>query len=274
MRKDQHTLSPYYPDVPLFLVLIPLISAINYYLTYSNVRFNGFLLLSFTIDTLTGYIAWMFVRKLILYLDSILPYSRGLGKRLALQLPATTVLGLAIISLLTEAVSFIARGEPAPADFYTVDLVIIGIWFFFINAIYLGLYYYNRLKVAEHTLAADKRSSQEGFTARVGKKDVRIAFEDLIGFFKDGDYSYAQVTDGRKYYLYQSLDKIEGRIPEDSFFRLNRKCILHRKAIGEFKRIEHGKILVIPVEKDGLPAEIGVSRIKAPHFKRWFENPL
>ncbi|NUQ23863.1 MAG: hypothetical protein HUU34_07910 [Saprospiraceae bacterium] len=32
-------------DVPLFLILIPFISAFNYYLTYSNIRLNGFLLL-------------------------------------------------------------------------------------------------------------------------------------------------------------------------------------------------------------------------------------
>ena len=274
MKKDPKQTSPYHPDVILFLIFIPIISAINYYLTYSNVKFNGFLALTFTIDTLTGYMAWLAVRKLILYLDRALPYSSGMGRRMTLQLVGTTVLGLSIISALTELTSFIAKGEPAPLEFYTIDLIIIGIWFFFINAIYLGLYYYNRLKDTEDSLEADKKLSREGFTTRVGKKDVRIAFENLLGFFKDGDYTYAQGRDGRRYYVNQSLDKIESRIPEGTFFRLNRKCILHRKAISEFKRIENGKILVIPINTEFLPTEIKVSRTKAPQFKHWFHKPL
>ena len=274
MEKDTKQRSPYHPDVILFLIMIPIISAINYYLTYSNIKFNGFLALTFTIDTVTGYIAWLSVRKLILYLDKVLPYTDGMGRRLTIQLVGTTLLGLAIISALTELTSLIAKGEPAPLDFYTLDLIIIGIWFLFINAIYLGLYYYNRLKDAEDAMEADKELSRQGFTTRVGKKDVRIAFEDLYGFFKDGDYTYAQGKDGRKYYVDQSLDKIEGRIPKGTFFRVNRKCILHRKAITAFKRIENGKILLITLDKEFLPGEISVSRIKAPEFKRWFEKPL
>ncbi|MFZ6011810.1 MAG: hypothetical protein ACOYXT_15820 [Bacteroidota bacterium] len=43
--------NPYRPDVTLFLIFIPFISAFNYYLTYSNIKVSWFLLLTFTIDT-------------------------------------------------------------------------------------------------------------------------------------------------------------------------------------------------------------------------------
>lgn len=39
------------PDIPLFLLLIPFIAVFNYWLTYSNIKFNWFLLITFTIDT-------------------------------------------------------------------------------------------------------------------------------------------------------------------------------------------------------------------------------
>ncbi|CAN5350301.1 hypothetical protein BH09BAC4_BH09BAC4_52310 [soil metagenome] len=45
------------PDVPLFLVLIPLINAYNYYLTYTHIRLGWFLVVTYLIDTLTGYVA-------------------------------------------------------------------------------------------------------------------------------------------------------------------------------------------------------------------------
>ncbi|MDZ7647838.1 MAG: hypothetical protein U5K54_12005 [Cytophagales bacterium] len=50
--------NPYHPDVALFLILIPFISAFNYYLTYTNIQLSWFLLLTFTIDTVQGYCAW------------------------------------------------------------------------------------------------------------------------------------------------------------------------------------------------------------------------
>ncbi len=270
MEKNNKDRSIYYPDVSIFLVAIPFISAINYYLTYANIKFNGFLLLTFTIDTVTGYIAWYFVRKLILYLDVKLPYNDGLLKRMGIQLPATTFLGLAIISLLTELTSFIAKGEPAPLDFYTIDLIIIGIWFFFINAIYLGLYYYNQWKKTEQKIANEERLKADGFIVKLGKKDLKLDFDKLAGFFVDADYTVAQDIGGKKFYLDDSLERIEHRVPEDIFFRLNRKYILHRNMISGFQRIENGKILVLLHENEFFPPNIPVSRTKAPSFKRWF----
>ena len=54
-----------YRDVPLFLVLIPCINALNYYLTYSHIAFNWHTVLTFTIDTLQGYAAWLAIRAII-----------------------------------------------------------------------------------------------------------------------------------------------------------------------------------------------------------------
>ncbi|SHG25995.1 LytTR family DNA-binding domain-containing protein [Flagellimonas flava] len=270
MEKNNKNRSIYYPDVSIFLVAIPIISAINYYLTYANVKFNGFLLLTFTIDTVTGYIAWYFVRKLILFLDLKLPYDKGILKRLGVQIPATTFLGLAIISFLTELTSFIAKGESAPLDFYTIDLIIIGIWFFFINALYLGLYYYNQWKKTEQKIAKEEKLRADGFVVKVGKKDLKLDFERLAGFFVDADYTIAQDLSGKKFYLDDSLERIENRVPAHTFFRLNRKYILHRKMISGFQRVENGKLLVLLHETDFFPSNIPVSRTKAPSFKRWF----
>ncbi len=274
MGKNNKNRSIYHPDISIFLVSIPFISAINYYLTYANIKFNGFLLLTFAIDTVTGYIAWYYVRKLILYLDIKFPYDKGLTKRLAIQLPTTTFLGLAIISFLTELSSFIAKGESAPLDFYTIDLIIIGIWFFFINALYLGLYYYNQWKRTEQKIAEEEKLKLDGFIVKLGKKDLKLDFDGLAGFFVDTEYTIAQDTNGKKFYLDDSLEKIENRLPTDTFFRLNRKYILHRNMISGFQRIENGKILVLLHENEFFPIKIAVSRTKAPSFKRWFRPKL
>lgn len=262
--------NPYHPDIPLFLVLIPFISAFNYYLTYSNIGLNWFLLLTFTIDTVQGYFAWWGVRAFILYLDQKLPYETGVFRRIAVQFFSTTVIGLTIISLLTELVSWIARGKPAPLHFYTVDLVIISIWFFVINGIYIVLHFYHLWQRSEANRHESHRIRTEGLVVKHGKQDIRLDYVELAGFYVDQEYAVACHLNGKKYYLDQSLDKIEKNLPEAFFFRLNRQYILHRQLVSGFKRAENGKILVLSNNHECFPSEIPVSRTKAPAFKSWF----
>src|SRR5215212_5571067 len=107
-----------YNDVRFFLIAIAFISAFNYYLTWSNIRFNWFLVFTYTVDTIQGWLAWWAVRTIIIYLDNKLPYGQLPLKRIFIQLVLTTTVGLLIIILLTELVSWIVRGGPALANFY------------------------------------------------------------------------------------------------------------------------------------------------------------
>jgi len=263
--------NPYHPDVAIFLILIPFISAFNYYLTYTNIQLNGFLLLTFTIDTVQGYCAWWGVRTFILFLDKKLPYEKGLIRRIAFQLVSTLIIGLFIISILTEVVSLIAKGKPAPLNFYTIDLFIISIWFFVINGIYLGLHFYSLYQESEARRQRDNQSKPDGIFVRQGKQDIRLMHDELEGFYVDEDYAVASQLGGKKFYLTQSLDKIEKTLPSGFFFRLNRQYIVHRQIISGFKRADNGKILVMLQKTTNFPPEIPVSRLRAPSFKGWFQ---
>ena len=263
--------NPYHPDVLVFLILIPIISAFNYYLTYSNIKLSWFLALTFSIDTIQGYCAWWGVRSFIFYLDKKLPYDKGLMKRLVIQLSCTLIFGLLIISILTELVSWIAKGKPAPLNFYTIDLVIISIWFFVINGIYLGIYFYRLYQESEAARQRDNQLKSDGIFVKQGKQDIRLMYHDLEGFFVDEDYAVASQLGGKKFYLTQSLDKIEKRLPVTDFYRLNRQYIVHRQIVSGFKRSENGKILVMLQNTSNFPAEIPVSRLRAPSFKSWFQ---
>lgn len=263
--------NPYHPDVALFLVLIPFIAAFNYYLTYTHIQLNGFLVLTFTLDTLQGYAAWYAVRTLIQFYDRKVPYERGASKRIVLQLVTTMIVGLVVISLSTELVSWIAKGRQAPLTFYTIDLFIISIWFFVINGIYIGLHYYNLWLASETRRHQENRAKTDGIMVRQGKQDIKLLYESLDGFYIDGAYAVACRGD-KKYFLdpSQSLDKIEKSLPGGLFFRLNRQYILSRPMISGYKRLENGKLLIMPVKSDFFPPEIPMSRTKAPAFKAWF----
>lgn len=268
MRKTNNS---YHPDVQIFLVLIPFVSAFNYYLTYANIKFGWFLLLTFTIDTTQGYLAWWATRAFIFFLDKRWPYEIGGWKRLAVQLISTLAIGLFIISSTTELVSWIAKGKPAPVDFYLVDLFIIGIWFFVINGIYVGLYYYGKWRQSEEKREEENRIKVGGLMVKQGKRNLMINFDELVGLYVDDEYVAACNKDGLKFYLNESLDQVEKKLPASTFFRLNRQYIVHRQVVGGFKRGENGKIDVLTINPGVLPSAISVSRTKAAVFKNWFQ---
>jgi DNA-binding LytR/AlgR family response regulator len=260
----------YHPEVAIFLICIPFISAINYYLTYSNIKLGGFLFLTFSIDTAQGYLAWWCVRQFIFFLDGKWPYTTHGAKRIAFQIVGTMAIGLTVIALTTELVSWIAKGKPALPSFYSIDLFIIGIWFFVINGIYIGLYYYNLWKQTISTKQHEPKNAPDGLLAKNGKQELLIMYEDILGIAVDQEYVVAYLQNKKKYYLDQSLDKLEKTLPPHDFFRLNRQTIIHRQVVSGFKREENGKINVLLKPTDFLPTEIMVSRIKAPAFKVWF----
>jgi hypothetical protein len=260
-----------YHDVKFFLIAIAFISAFNYYLTWSNIRLNWFLVLTYTIDTVQGWIAWWAIRSIIIYLDKRLPYTHRPLKRIVTQLVITSLAGLVIIILLTELVSWIARGRPALLNFYLFDIFIILIWFFVINGIYIGMHYYGEWKQSEIQRLEEKKVRTGGLSVRHGKQNLLVSFSDILGFYADEGYIVLLTWNNKKYFLDKSLDKIEEALPGESFFRLNRQYIVNRKALAGFKRTGDGKLDVLVNAVDDFPKSIQVSRIRAVPFKNWFQ---
>ncbi|WP_304517154.1 LytR/AlgR family response regulator transcription factor [Cecembia rubra] len=259
----------YHPDILVFLFAIPIINAINFHLTYANISFNSFFINRFLIDLVQGYLAWWIVRWLILTLDKKIPYSADPIKRISIQLLLTTFAGLFFIASTTEILSILIKGEFAPIDFYTKDLLIIAVWFLVINGYYIGMYFF-------HEWQASIQNSDQfnpkgtGLNVKTGNKNLLVKFPEIFYIKVDGDY--VQLTDfsNNKYYLDSSLDKIEKMLPELDFFRINRQILVHRQLVKGFKRIENGKLEVqLEGEFSSLP-DLTISRTKAPAFRTWF----
>jgi DNA-binding LytR/AlgR family response regulator len=260
-----------YQDIIFFLILIPFINALNYYLTYSNIHFNSHTLITFVIDTLEGYAAWWGLRSVVIYLDKKMPYASDPLKRILVQLVFTSAIGILIIIILTEVVNSIAKNSPVPSGFFEYDIFIFLIWFFVLNGIYVGLHYYHSMKETERLRLEEKKIRSEGFTVKDGRQNFIISFDAIIGFFVDGDYTVLVTIETKKYLLDRSLDKIGQLLPTELFFRLNRQYTVHRNAVKGFVKAENGKLNVQLSASSYFPEHIQVSRTKAPEFKNWFQ---
>ncbi len=260
-----------YNDILFFIVAIPFINALNYYLTYNNISINTHTLLTFFIDTIDGYIAWWMLRSVIVYLDKKMPYAANPLKRILVQLFFTSLAALSVIILLTELVNVVVKDTPVPESFYRYDIFIFLIWFFVLNGIYVGLHYYHAMKQLERLRFEDKKVRTEGFPVKDGRQSFIAAFDTITGFFTDGDYTALVIDETKKYLLDRSLNQIEPSLPEELFFRLNRQYIIHRNAVKGFTKIENGKLNIILSSSVHFPGQVQVSRTKAPAFKTWFQ---
>lgn len=259
----------YYPDILIFVVAIPIISAINFHLTYSNIQLNGYYLLRFFIDTAQGYLAWWVVRVLIIYLDQRFSYERKPLKRILVQTVLTTITGLLVIAITTEILSLLIKNEWAPLHFYTKDLLIISIWFLVINGFYIGLYLYRQWN-ENIEQAVRTKLAPIGIPIKTGNQNLLVRFEEILLFVVDSEYVQLIDRTGKKYLMDLSLDKVEKKVPTAVFFRLNRQILAHKQVIRGFKKIENGKLLIHLTTPIDFLQDLTVSRTKAASFRSWF----
>ncbi len=109
-------------DIKLFLVLIPIINLVNYFITYDNVILNTYFFLTLLVDTLQGYLAWLIIRYIIIRMEKKSPLLNLTFQRLFLQLFYTCLSGLIFIILATEILNTIAKDKPVPLNFYQLDI--------------------------------------------------------------------------------------------------------------------------------------------------------
>jgi hypothetical protein len=258
-----------YNDVMLFLVLIPLINTVNYHLTYEHIRWDWYTYTTYAIDTASGFIAWMIIRTTILWFDKKLPYLKAPVKRIVLQIVVTNVLAQGFIILQTEVVNALFGDGPLPIKFYTYNLFIFFIWILVINGIYVGYYFYDSWKTAQTLREKDKELRSTGFAVLLGNITKNIEFGQIAIMYVEDRTTFLRTKNGEQFVVDDSLNKIVPRLPEESFFRLNRKYIVNRGQIKAYRKEMNGKLSVDFDSGQFINTSI-VSRTTAPEFKKWF----
>ncbi|WP_350287191.1 LytTR family DNA-binding domain-containing protein [uncultured Croceitalea sp.] len=261
-----------YNDWVLCLVLIPIINTINYHLTYSSIRWDWYTYTTYTIDTVSGLICWWLIRIIIDYLDRTLPYQNKLAKRLVIQLFATNIVVQAFIIISTELINAFFGDGPLPGKFYSYNLFIFFIWILVINGIYIGIHFYDEWINVQDLREKDKKLRQTGFEVLLGKSVRHIEFEKIAFFYVDDNTTYLRTDNGQNYVIDIPLSKIVPKIPQELFFRINRKYIVNRTFIKGYKKDTNGKLVVdFCGEASSILSQV-ISRITAPSFKKWFSS--
>lgn len=206
----------------------------------------------------------------IVWLDKKMPYEQKMSKRIFVQIFLTNLVIQGYLIFITELVNALFGDGPLPIKFYTYNLFIFFIWVLVINGIYIGYYFHSQWHTVRTLRESDRNLRSTGFEVAMGNTTHNINFKDIMGFYIDDKTSYLITKEQRRFIIDSSLNKIAPKLPEELFFRLNRKYIVHRDWIKGYKKEINGK-LIVDFKKD-FPFEGNqiISRTTAPEFKRWF----
>jgi two-component system LytT family response regulator len=102
---------------------------------------------------------------------------------------------------------------------------------------------------------------------RKGLDFVSVPLEDVAYFFTEHKLVFLVDRGGQRYLVDRALADLEAELEPGTFFRLNRRYLVHVEAIGRFRPGEKGRILVA---LEPAPAEpVTVSQERAPAFRAW-----
>lgn len=97
----------------------------------------------------------------------------------------------------------------------------------------------------------------------------KINVEDIAFFHSYMNISYANLTNGDKIVVPQTLETLEHELEPKNFFRINRQYIVHVNSIEKVHNFFNGKLKL--KLKNHTDDDIIVSRTKAPLFKMWLD---
>ncbi|NJW52482.1 LytR/AlgR family response regulator transcription factor [Salinimicrobium oceani] len=105
------------------------------------------------------------------------------------------------------------------------------------------------------------------FTIPVGQHLKLLSIDEVCCFYSENKGTYLYTLDGRSYLLDGSLDKLEPELDPASFFRVNRKFIVHLKCLQDIITYSNQRL---EIKLEAFKGEqIIVSRERVKEFKEW-----
>ena len=103
-----------------------------------------------------------------------------------------------------------------------------------------------------------------------------VPYADIAFIYSEHKIVHIVKTDGTSISTDFTLNELEHKISEQSFYRANRQIILHAHAIEQVTPVENGKLSVLlkPTFTNKESFQINISRYKKQEFMNWFKGKL
>lgn len=109
-----------------------------------------------------------------------------------------------------------------------------------------------------------------------GSSVTMIKYTEIAFIYSENKIVYITKTDGTSVITDFTLNEVENKVSNQSFYRANRQTILHPRSVEQIKSIENGKLSVFlkPTLSNQKAFQITISRYKKQEFMNWFKSKL
>lgn len=114
-----------------------------------------------------------------------------------------------------------------------------------------------------------KQVYKKRFISKIGQHIKRLEVEEVVCFFSENKGTYAQSIDGRSYLLDTTLEQLEKELAPDTFFRVNRKYIVHIQSIKDIIAYTNSRLELKLTKYES--EQIIVARDRVKEFREWLE---
>lgn len=125
------------------------------------------------------------------------------------------------------------------------------------------------LQVAIQDLISLEKPAKKRIVARKGAEFVALELDEVAYFYSEQKIAFVRDIHGNQFMLDKTLGEWESIVGTEDFFRVNRKFLVHRKAIERFKS-DNGKVKV--TLKPPVVEDVHVSKEGAGEFRSWMES--
>ncbi|HEX8530493.1 MAG TPA: LytTR family DNA-binding domain-containing protein [Cytophagales bacterium] len=125
----------------------------------------------------------------------------------------------------------------------------------------------DRIEQLIRGLAQPVKEYRERFLVKLGQRYVSLETGDIAYFYYEDRLTFLKTWKNERHLVDYTLDELEAMLPPKTFFRANRQCIVHIRAVHNIHSYFNHKLkLTLLPESE---AEVLVSRERATEFKAW-----
>ena len=94
----------------------------------------------------------------------------------------------------------------------------------------------------------------------------KMTMDEIVGFISENNASFLLGNNNVNYAINSSLEKLEGELDSNQFFRINRKFIVNKKFIQE---VQNSNEILLNLT---INIDLRISRTKRKTFLEWYRN--
>lgn len=118
-------------------------------------------------------------------------------------------------------------------------------------------------------LFRSRQDNDRSVLVYIRDKILPVRINDVAVFFLENEVIHLFTFQQKSYYINKSVDDIQ-KLAGSGFYRINRQCLVNRKAIVDAMNYSHRKLVVnlnVP-----FPHPLTVSKLKVPEFLQWLSG--